>query len=830
MYGMVTKYVLKPKHALIRVSSAPHIFSRQSSRAEAYTPREGVRPHPPDQHYGAVLTERGSSHGPVVPVESRLPAAQTMELRRSRSELPTSKATVFAYSKPGAKGGAAGREDEEGRDEEKWAGGAEAGNGDADESTPMLGFLSAEPSNDFLPILLTVVSCLGSLLFGFHIGFSSPFEDAVLQTERLGKQQLDLMFSLISIGAVIGALTSGPFSASFGRRTGIVFSSVPYVIGSLLMVWAHHDLVFLCLGRLLIGVGVGSSSVLVPLYVAEIAPPARRGTLGTASSFFMAGGLVIVNAAGIPAVRQPELWKLVLLSALIPTGVMAVVMQLWGCETPRFLMSVQRTDAAKRALRRLRGAHWDVEGEINEMMDTEEVGLGSVAHSKEALRAWKEQYMKYFQPEAEQVVDYGDLQDDLSSYQADQQQQQQAGEPQQDDDVHSVQVQSAEVQQAQSQQLVTSASATSLPTIAQSPTLKSSLSKPKRASSANSPPHTTTASSASSTVSSDLPASNSFTLPEAPRDKKSVRVTLPGRLDPEPLSSLSGASASPSDGSSSQPAKLADKSINMLARARSMARRAFPSSTVLPSSSAPAEGEKSTWSVYTQRSHLVPLLLGVSLQVLQQWSGINAFMFHLKATLQDKAPQSGDGKATGEASSGDAADSEIRALYGAVAVAALQMVMGGFAMVLMEKAGRRVWLLLSSLGMSASALLLAYSSFAGAPNNINILLVMTYIASFAIGMGPMPWLVCSEIFPSAIRSSAVSIATTANWLNAFAVTASYPVLEAWLGEANVYLLYSAVIGLGILYVFFCLPETAGKSLDEIEDMFEVGGDGDRGAG
>ena len=818
MYGVVTKYVLKPKNALTRVSSAPHLHhQRASSRGfDAFTPRaQAPPPRAPDQqHYGAVLDERGSSHGPVVPVESGTVAPQA-SLRRAASELPTSKATVFAYRPQPAPAAQA--------DEEKgWAAAS-------DERTPMLGFLSTEPSNDLLPTVLTVVACLGSLCFGFHIGFSSPFEDAVLSTSQLSKAQLDIMFSLISLGAVAGALTSGPFSASYGRQSAIVASSIPYTLGTLLMVWAEHDLVFLALGRLLIGVGVGCSSVLVPLYVAEIAPPAKRGSLGSASSFMMAAGLVLVNAAGIPAVWQPELWKLVLLSALIPIGVMALVMQLYGCETPRYLMSVERTEDARNALRRLRGPAWDVEGEINDMMDTEEVGLGSIASSREALRAWKDQYGKYFQPEpeVEATVDEEDLQNDLGYQTGD--------EFGLDGDVPQVLVKSEEVPHPTA--MPTSSSATSLYAAGASPTLKSSLAKPKRASSESSTPSV-------AGLQAELPGSDSFT-----ELKKSVRVTLPGHVDPEPMSSLSssGSSSSPmgdgpgkADGRRPPPfvgaaKKLGASAEQLLMRARSVARRAFPSTAVLPAPASSSEEEgvdKHSWSIYLQRSHLIPLLLGVSLQVLQQWSGINAFMFHLKAMLQDRTEPSPSSNAShsNDQTRQQVEANAVLALYGAVAVSALQMVMGGIAMLLMEKAGRRTWLLVSSLGMSVSAVLLAYACAAAAANNIKILLVMTYIASFAIGMGPMPWLVCSEIFPSAIRSSAVSIATTANWLNAFLVTASYPLLERALTEAGVYLLYAVIIGGGMVYVFCALPETGGRSLEEIEEMFDTHAEDKRGGG
>jgi len=148
------------------------------------------------------------------------------------------------------------------------------------------------------------------------------------------------------------------------------------------------------------------------------------------------------------------------------------------------------------------------------------------------------------------------------------------------------------------------------------------------------------------------------------------------------------------------------------------------------------------------------------------------------------------------------------------------MGMAAVCMLLMEKFGRRFWLLLSCFGMSIAAFGLAYAYYIETANTIKIVLVMAYVASFAIGAGPLPWLICSEIFPSAIRSSAVSLATTVNWTSAFIVTATYPFLEGLLTAAGVYCLYSSIIAVGFFFVLFILPETGGKSLEEIEDMFD----------
>ena len=97
---------------------------------------------------------------------------------------------------------------------------------------------------------------------------------------------------------------------------------------------------------------------------------------------------------------------------------------------------------------------------------------------------------------------------------------------------------------------------------------------------------------------------------------------------------------------------------------------------------------------------------------------------------------------------------------------------------------------------------------------------MLYVCFFAIGLGPLPWLVGSEIFLSSVRGLAMSVATVVNWTSAFIVTATFRLMQDALGAHGVFWFYACVALAGAAFVQALLPETRGKSLDEIERLFE----------
>jgi MFS family permease len=97
-----------------------------------------------------------------------------------------------------------------------------------------------------------------------------------------------------------------------------------------------------------------------------------------------------------------------------------------------------------------------------------------------------------------------------------------------------------------------------------------------------------------------------------------------------------------------------------------------------------------------------------------------------------------------------------------------------------------------------------------------LLLVLAAIACYAVSLAPVTWVVISEIFPNRIRGAAVSVSVASLWIACFILTYTFPVLNQSLGPAGTFWLYAVICVLGFIFIFFKLPETKNKTLEQIE--------------
>src|SRR6202162_2741001 len=97
-----------------------------------------------------------------------------------------------------------------------------------------------------------------------------------------------------------------------------------------------------------------------------------------------------------------------------------------------------------------------------------------------------------------------------------------------------------------------------------------------------------------------------------------------------------------------------------------------------------------------------------------------------------------------------------------------------------------------------------------------LLLVVVAIACYAMSLAPVTWVVISEIFPNRIRGAAMAVAVSALWVACFILTYTFPILNAKLGSAGTFWLYAAICAAGFVFIKVKLPETKGKSLEQIE--------------
>jgi len=194
-----------------------------------------------------------------------------------------------------------------------------------------------------------------------------------------------------------------------------------------------------------------------------------------------------------------------------------------------------------------------------------------------------------------------------------------------------------------------------------------------------------------------------------------------------------------------------------------------------------------------------PLRLTLALMVIQQFSGINAVIFYAGEILRSAGIRDRD--------------------FGGLVVMAVQFVVTLAACAFVDRAGRRTMLILALSMMIAGVTLMALAFAFALPSAAALVALVIYISGFSVGLGPIPWLLMSELLPKRARSVASAAATMLNWLASFAVTESYDYLVAAVTPAGAFFFFAAVCTLGLFYVSTSLPETKGLSLDQIEAFF-----------
>jgi sugar porter (SP) family MFS transporter len=198
------------------------------------------------------------------------------------------------------------------------------------------------------------------------------------------------------------------------------------------------------------------------------------------------------------------------------------------------------------------------------------------------------------------------------------------------------------------------------------------------------------------------------------------------------------------------------------------------------------------------------LAVGVLLAIFQQVTGINTVIYYAAIVLKDNAGLGNSGS-----------------LLANVVNGAVNVGMTIVAIRLLDRVGRRVLLLTGTVGMAVGMFVTAFSFIGG--SQLHGIAVWTaigglliYTGSFAVGLGPVFWLLIAEIYPLNIRGASMSVATIANWAANFAVTVSFLTLVSAIGPFGVFLLFGCMTVVALSYFFFKVPETKGKSLQELE--------------
>lgn len=214
-----------------------------------------------------------------------------------------------------------------------------------------------------------------------------------------------------------------------------------------------------------------------------------------------------------------------------------------------------------------------------------------------------------------------------------------------------------------------------------------------------------------------------------------------------------------------------------------------------------------SWSdLFTKRLRQ-PLLIGIGIFFIQQFSGINAVIYYAPTIFKD---------------AGFASDNaQLLATIGVGIVNSLSTIL---AIIFLDKLGRKPILFIGLVGASIALFCLGLSFYLKENGNadlqwLSIISVYLYIVFFAISLGPLGWLLISEVYPLGIRAFAMSLGSFYHWIFDFLVSFTFLTFRTHLGSYGIVWLYMTVVLLGLLFAKYIVFETKGMSLEEIEKRY-----------
>jgi sugar porter (SP) family MFS transporter len=223
---------------------------------------------------------------------------------------------------------------------------------------------------------------------------------------------------------------------------------------------------------------------------------------------------------------------------------------------------------------------------------------------------------------------------------------------------------------------------------------------------------------------------------------------------------------------------------------------------VKASIAAEAELGRTSWRALLHPSLRLVMTIGIVVGIVQQVTGINAVFFYAPTIFE----QSGIGTNA--------------AFMQAALVGLVNVVFTVVAMAMIDRFGRRPLLVFGLSGIAACMLLLAWAFSAGDAASPRLILfgILGFVASFAVSLGPVMWVLFSELFPNRVRGVAISVVGLVNSATAFLVTLVFPWQLQSLGSAKTFLIYGVFALVGLAFVVRVLPETKGRSLEELEKL------------
>lgn len=191
------------------------------------------------------------------------------------------------------------------------------------------------------------------------------------------------------------------------------------------------------------------------------------------------------------------------------------------------------------------------------------------------------------------------------------------------------------------------------------------------------------------------------------------------------------------------------------------------------------------------------VLIGVGLVVLQQGSGINVLFNYAEEVYKSAGYQLN------------------AILINIVITGIINLVFTILAMLLVDRFGRRKLMIFGCISIAVADIAASIAYRIHAPGFWILVLTLGVIACYAMSLAPVTWVLITEIFPNRVRASAVSVAVAALWISSFLLTYTFPLLDQAFGTSGTFLIYAGICIAGVFLIFFAVPETKGRSIDQI---------------
>jgi SP family xylose:H+ symportor-like MFS transporter len=192
------------------------------------------------------------------------------------------------------------------------------------------------------------------------------------------------------------------------------------------------------------------------------------------------------------------------------------------------------------------------------------------------------------------------------------------------------------------------------------------------------------------------------------------------------------------------------------------------------------------------------LIVGVTLAVLQQWSGINSIFNYAEEIYKSAGYGISD------------------IMFNIVITGAINFVFTLLAIGTVDRFGRRGLMLIGCAGIGLSHVLIGIAYAAQMKGLAVLVFTLCALGCYGMSLAPITWVLIAEIFPNRIRGAAISVAVSALWIACFILTFMFPILKNGIGMDKTFWLYAAICFAGFVFVYFRVPETKGKSLEQIE--------------